>query len=315
MTTTIFGGSPSIETRRQFSNISSSAQIPGYAAFIPQLRFRHGHTYANETEKISKEYPLMNGTLEKQRYPEPDQLIRSKTSILSNRRQQQLNNSFNKHENSPWTIDMKKHLNQSSKAQLENSLRRIENNRINPIKFERYSHSLLPGYTGFIPHKQKLFGATFSSEGDKALEQFSSECEQKEMKNSSFDQFKENNRKNIINNDDLVKTLKHASQPKAAPDRKQEDEAPIPGYAGFIPRMNVTQNSLGVRFKTASELCLDEFRPRNNKLVPLTGNNMRRSISKPKTAMERTNVIPLYTGHIPNVRYRIGETFGKTIGK
>ncbi|CAF2533348.1 unnamed protein product [Rotaria sp. Silwood2] len=57
MTTIEFGGGPSIEARRQFSNLKDGSQVPKYTGHIHQLRYRHGHTYGNETHRLGKEFP------------------------------------------------------------------------------------------------------------------------------------------------------------------------------------------------------------------------------------------------------------------
>jgi hypothetical protein len=49
MTSTTFGGGPSIEARRNFSNLKPGAQVPGYGGYIHQLKFNNGHTYGDHT--------------------------------------------------------------------------------------------------------------------------------------------------------------------------------------------------------------------------------------------------------------------------
>ncbi|CAF0782401.1 unnamed protein product [Rotaria sp. Silwood1] len=57
MTTIEFGGGPSLEARRQFSNLKDGSQVPKYTGYIHQLRYRHGHTYGEETHRLAKEFP------------------------------------------------------------------------------------------------------------------------------------------------------------------------------------------------------------------------------------------------------------------
>ncbi|CAF0744732.1 unnamed protein product [Rotaria sordida] len=57
MTTIEFGGGPSIEARRQFSNLKDGSQVPKYTGYIHQLRYRHGHTYGEETHRLGNEFP------------------------------------------------------------------------------------------------------------------------------------------------------------------------------------------------------------------------------------------------------------------
>ncbi|CAF0869572.1 unnamed protein product [Rotaria sordida] len=57
MTTVEFGGGPTLEARRQFVNLKDGSEIPKYTGHIHQLRFRQGHTYGEETHRLSKEFP------------------------------------------------------------------------------------------------------------------------------------------------------------------------------------------------------------------------------------------------------------------
>ena len=54
MTSTTFGGGPTIEARRNFSNLKPGAQVPGYIGYIHQLKFNTGHTYGDQTHILLK---------------------------------------------------------------------------------------------------------------------------------------------------------------------------------------------------------------------------------------------------------------------
>lgn len=49
MTSITFGGGPTIEARRNFSNLKSGSQVPGYGGYIHQIKYNNGHTYGDQT--------------------------------------------------------------------------------------------------------------------------------------------------------------------------------------------------------------------------------------------------------------------------
>lgn len=54
MTSTTFGGGPSIEARRNFSNLKPGSQVPGYGGYIHQFKFNNGHTYGDQTHLLRR---------------------------------------------------------------------------------------------------------------------------------------------------------------------------------------------------------------------------------------------------------------------
>ncbi|XP_025114228.1 protein FAM166B-like [Pomacea canaliculata] len=58
MTTIEFGGGPTIEQRRMFAGLQDETQVPGYRGYIPQMKYRIGKTYGNDTNEIFKEFGL-----------------------------------------------------------------------------------------------------------------------------------------------------------------------------------------------------------------------------------------------------------------
>ncbi len=49
MTSITFGGGPTIEARRNFSNLKPGSQVPGYGGYIHQIKYNNGHTYGDQT--------------------------------------------------------------------------------------------------------------------------------------------------------------------------------------------------------------------------------------------------------------------------
>lgn len=58
MATTAFGGGPNVEQRRTFAALKDGSQVPGYRGYIPQIKYRVGQTYGNDTCDLSQELGL-----------------------------------------------------------------------------------------------------------------------------------------------------------------------------------------------------------------------------------------------------------------
>lgn len=60
MTSITFGGGPTIEARRDFSNLKENSQVPGYLGYIHQLKYNNGHTYGDQTHLLASKFPGFN---------------------------------------------------------------------------------------------------------------------------------------------------------------------------------------------------------------------------------------------------------------
>eukprot|EP00745_Piridium_sociabile_P004012 TRINITY_DN123617_c1_g2_i1.p1 TRINITY_DN123617_c1_g2~~TRINITY_DN123617_c1_g2_i1.p1 ORF type:complete len:287 (-),score=43.70 TRINITY_DN123617_c1_g2_i1:64-798(-) len=58
MATIAFGGGPTTEQRRAFAALKEGTQVPGYRGYIPQIKYRVGQTYGDDTSDLSKELGL-----------------------------------------------------------------------------------------------------------------------------------------------------------------------------------------------------------------------------------------------------------------
>lgn len=58
MTTIQFGGGPTTEQRRSFAGIKDGAHIPGYRGYCPQLKYRVGKSFGQDTHELASEFPF-----------------------------------------------------------------------------------------------------------------------------------------------------------------------------------------------------------------------------------------------------------------
>lgn len=52
--TTTFGGGPSLDQRRDFAGLKDGSHVPGYRGYCPQIKYRNGKTYGQDTHELSK---------------------------------------------------------------------------------------------------------------------------------------------------------------------------------------------------------------------------------------------------------------------
>lgn len=55
MATITFGGGPSEAQRREFAGLKEGAHVPGYRGYCPQIKYRVGKTYGNDTHELAKD--------------------------------------------------------------------------------------------------------------------------------------------------------------------------------------------------------------------------------------------------------------------
>jgi len=72
MTTVAFGGGPTVEQRRGFAGIKDGSHIPGYRGYCPQLKYRVGKSFGQDTHELAEVFPY--------RQPMPPILPNSKSA-------------------------------------------------------------------------------------------------------------------------------------------------------------------------------------------------------------------------------------------
>lgn len=199
----------------------------------------------------------------------------------------------------------------------------------------KYTGEMIPGYSGNIPQMNYKFGQTYRNLSNECVDQFVKEYKSTEMKQN---QLKESSNlltnlypitynpfiKNHLNiwSDDMVKNNSNVSLNKCS------IEPPIPGYKGFIPCMDTTENGLAKRFHEAAQSSLETFRTEcqnhfDHMNIPMNrldiSSRPHSSIPyKPKSnyysarIFHQEGMIPDYEGHIHGYQYHVGKNFGNT---
>ncbi|CAH8499118.1 hypothetical protein MS3_00005990 [Schistosoma haematobium] len=302
MTTIEYGGGPSLEQRRAFANLESGGHVPGYMGFCPQFKYRYGHTFGKETSDIAKDLPYYSGP----RIQEP---LRFYPVSDENSKFETLRSNFNDHVSERML----------PKATGDN----------------KYTGEMIPGYSGDIPQMNFKFGGTYRTLSEECVDQLVREYKSAEMKRNKL---KESS--NLLTNlhpiahDPLVKNHLNIwaddmmKRNSGVYSNKRTTEPPIPGYKGFIPRMDTTEHGLAKRFHEAAQSSLETFRAEcknhfDHIDMPVTRldtcSRPRTSIPyKPKSnyysarIFHQGGMIPDYEGHIHGYQYHVGKNFGNT---
>lgn len=147
MTSITFGGGPTLEARRAFSNLKPGSQVPGYLGYIHQLKFNNGHTYGDQTHLLATQ--------------------RSKTSI----------DGFKK---TPVPVSSDEPVPfRSIQASLSNELPK-------PNGVNKLTESMVPGYTGYVPNRKFRFSNTYRNECDQSIDAFLTERKTNDDKRNSL---------------------------------------------------------------------------------------------------------------------------------
>lgn len=292
MTTIEYGGGPNIDQRREFSGLKEDAYIPGYQGHCPQLKYSIGKTYGLETSELNQ--------------------------VRRCRRHQLAGSSENAEE-----IGLRHQFGGSSSLIPEST------------GDNKYTQNMVPGYTGYVPRWPYKFGRTYKEECDLCLAEFFSGCRHtSQMENEMKTLSKSLSDLRAISSDPEVKDRLNAFGDRkgtfgsAAYQHRQQTEAPMPGYRGYVPRIRVTELGLGSRYHEASQSGLDSFytklaersqrlgTPHTNfgarRLEPITINRnpMSATASNGQRVYIQDGMIPKYTGFVPQQRYAIGNTYG-----
>ncbi|CAH8547477.1 unnamed protein product [Dicrocoelium dendriticum] len=300
MTSIEYGGGPTLEQRRRFCDLEKG-HIPGYSGYCPQLKFRSGHSYGKETAELAEELPYYEGP-----------------------------KSQKPHHLHPVVGDQK-----------DATVRSVFKDEVpgrmlpKPTGDNKYISGMIPGYSGDVPRMNYKYGATYRHTTDECVDEFVRQykCE-------------ENKREELAEAAGLFPPLRPISEDphvrdhmdiwaddlmkrdmKVPPTRGPTDP-PIPGYQGFVPRVESTNAGLAKRFHEACRSGLETFRAENrghwdrlseplnagNREAPVDVKAPRHWDNEPTSSriFRREGMIPDYSGHVHGYKFQSGKNFSNT---
>lgn len=193
----------------------------------------------------------------------------------------------------------------------------------------KYTETMVPGYTGYIPRWPFKFGGTYKNDCDICIDEHMSNTgtyqdKEKSLLNSmkSFPQLQAINRDPEVR--DHLNTYRdtHPKRPTLMDDKRTWTEPPIPGYQGYIPRIGTTELGLGGRYHVTTGRGLGAFSAEREHHEACSKEPINLSM-QPEGVKEVGNLygkrlylndgmIPRYTGYLPQRRFRFGQTYGDT---
>jgi hypothetical protein len=109
----------------------------------------------------------------------------------------------------------------------------------------------------------------------------------------------------------------HPKQPILREDTRKSTEPPMPGYRGFIARVNTTEHGLGARYHETTARGLRDFymkKMQNNmsasRAPDINANTIPAITNSGARLYKVDGMIPKYTGYMPQNRFRFGNTYG-----
>ncbi|KAK6194674.1 hypothetical protein SNE40_000265 [Patella caerulea] len=193
----------------------------------------------------------------------------------------------------------------------------------------KYTEKMVSGYTGYIPRMPFKFGGTYKEDCDTCIDEFLTNTQNHNFKNRDLQrQIRSYPRLTAISYDPEVRDRLNTFRDKTATvmeDRRPLEEAPIPGYKGYIPRVGTTEIGLGHRYHESSKLGFETFAQETRRHAenifkaepillnrPTTSRNLRSAPNFGRRLYPHDGMIPNYTGYIPQRRYAFGNTYGDT---
>jgi hypothetical protein len=293
MTTITFGGGPSTEARRNFSNLKHGTQVPGYGGYIHQIKYTNGHTYGDQTKTLADKYNLNMRT--------------SKSAVdLSTRASGELQFAQEKVYDLPKT---------AGGVKLTEKMIPGYTGYIPSRKFhfsDTYRVECDTCIDDFVKNKSDKMSK------DSSITQYVSS---------------QNKHVAIASGKEIKSNLDHYNDFHPKPihlqsDKREFTEPPIPGYTGFIPRIVPTEMGLGTRYHNTTQRGLLSFK--NDYLRSKSGPNpqalsfetspVNQSALVPigdrepitKKIYAKPGMIPKYTGYIHGRKFEFGNTYGNT---
>ncbi|KAJ3126504.1 hypothetical protein HK100_010221 [Physocladia obscura] len=265
---------------------------PGFAGFVPSLKYQFGLTYGNATRHILHTDPsLKQGEIQKAITARREQFLAEKNSASAKKSSNEKEYIW-KRENKYATGD------------------------------DRFSFPPVPGYTGYIPRSQEHFGRPYVETTNASLADFESMLKSRNELPPRVQAIKDKQKPTIsdkstkhaaVSNYPQKTNFAYASTVTSLTNDKSPYKLPvnhpektyISGYTGFVPRL---QNHFGEPYSDSVRKAIDEFTAPKSTRDPY-----KEPYRETKTkSISKTQPIPGFTGFIPGSKYGFATTFGKT---
>ncbi|KAJ3204338.1 hypothetical protein HDU83_000624 [Entophlyctis luteolus] len=219
---------------------------PGFAGFVPSLKYQFGLTYGNATRHILHTDPsLKQGEIQKTISAKREHLLAQKNSASQ----------------------------QKPTSQKEYVWKRVNKYATGD---DRFSFPPVPGYTGYIPRSQEHFGRPYVETTNASLVDFESMLKSRNELPARVQAIKNQQKPAIsVNSTNRVQNGKNSAGSPAKPSftysaaaSPANDVSPyklppshpektyISGYTGFVPRL---QNHFGEPYSHSVRKAIDEF--------------------------------------------------------
>ncbi|KAI8622792.1 hypothetical protein BC830DRAFT_1087809 [Chytriomyces sp. MP71] len=270
---------------------------PGFAGFVPSLKYQFGLTYGNATRHIlHTDSSLKQGDIQKTAAAKREDLLAQRSS---------------------------------ANAKTSNQEKEYVWKRVNKYATgdDRFSFPPVPGYTGYIPRSQEHFGRPYVETTNASLVDFQSMLKSRNELPPRVQAIKDQQKPTISDKSHAQgsKRPTHATtstgaKPSfayAAAASPIDDKSPyklsakhpektyISGYTGFVPRL---QNHFGEPYSDSVRKAIDEFTVPKSTRDPYKEPHKEVKVKNFST----TQPIPGFTGFIPGSKYGFATTFGKT---
>ncbi|XP_074641362.1 ciliary microtubule inner protein 2B-like [Tubulanus polymorphus] len=337
MTAISTGGGATIEQRRACVGIKQGTHIPGYTGYTPLRKYRIGKTYGKDTYEI-------NTLLKMSKTKDPEILFEDEydteyvDEYCYGRLRRKWEESMRKWEDSQcnqqnWTVEG---------GELEVTTGKPRELLIPEATGDnKYFKEMVPGYTGYVPTSPYKFGNRYRVICDLSIDDFMHANEKNAHEEASL--------RNTVNRQPVLKSIAPDSEVRESclqfrernpnrqnvliEEKRTGDEAPIPGYVGYVPKVKPTEIGLGARYHTVSKNGFSVFynemeRTQANRNAPISLDqrptpqkynvNFRLDSPGTRSIYAPEGMVPNYTGYLPQRQaikeqvFKFGHTYGNT---
>ncbi|XP_038614465.1 uncharacterized protein C10orf82 homolog isoform X2 [Tachyglossus aculeatus] len=124
-----------------------------------------------------------------------------------------------------------------------------------------------PGYSGYIPLIQHLVGNNFAEDTEHCLETFHRATQRRKDQLEELRHIAATSPKHqaVCSHESVLRAIHdyyHLHHPMLLETKEMKrplPESPIPGWTGYLPRANVTELGLGVRYQVMAKNCYKDF--------------------------------------------------------